>query len=132
MNEIRVLICDDNELVRRFVRALLEEAGGIQVVGEASGGGAALVEAERLQPDVILLDLAMPDRSGLDVLPDLRRVAPAARIIVLSGLAAENAAASALALGAVAYLEKGGGAKEIAALVRRVVDAPADDATPAE
>lgn len=119
MNATRVLICDDNDAVRWFVRAVLETAA-MEVVGEAVDGDEAVAAAARLQPDVILLDLAMPERSGLDALPDLRRVAPDAQIVVLSGLAAETAGAQALELGASAYLEKGGGAGELVALIRAV------------
>ena len=61
----------------------------MRVVGEAADGNEAIVEAIRLQPDVILLDLAMPNRSGLEALPELRRVAPNAQIVVFSGFASE-------------------------------------------
>jgi len=79
----------------------------MRVVGEASDGNNAVVEATRLQPDVILLDLAMPIRSGLEALPELRQVAPDARIIVFSGFARAIVADEVMALGAAGYLEKG-------------------------
>jgi DNA-binding NarL/FixJ family response regulator len=80
---------------------------GLRVVGEAADGNDAIVEAIRLQPDVTLLDLAMPKRSGLEALSELRRQAPEARIIVLSGFASANVAEEVAALGATSYLEKG-------------------------
>ena len=77
------------------------------MVGEASNGNDAVAQATRLQPTVILLDLAMPVRSGLDALPELRQVAPDARVIVYSGFAGGIVADDVLALGAADYLEKG-------------------------
>ncbi len=89
------------------------------MVGEASNGNQAVVEATRLQPDVILLDLAMPIRSGLDALPELRQVAPAARVIVYSGFASGIVADEVLALGAAGYLEKGAHPDTIVATIEQ-------------
>lgn len=102
-----VLICDDNAAMRVLLTALVDAAPGLRVAGEAGDGDEAVLEATRLQPDVILLDLAMPNRSGLEALPDLRRVAPDARIVVLSGFASATVADEVLALGARSYLQKG-------------------------
>ena len=85
----------------------IELRPSLRVVGEAADGNEAIVEAERLQPDVILLDLAMPRRTGLEVLLELRRVAPEAKIIVFSGFSTASVAEDALELGAVRYLTKG-------------------------
>ena len=102
-----VLICDDNVAMRALLAVLVDTASGLRVAGEAGDGDEALLEATRLQPDVILLDLAMPNRSGLEALPELRLVAPAAQIIVLSGFAEATVAKDVLALGAHTYLQKG-------------------------
>ena len=102
-----VLICDDNESVRMLLTVILDSSPGLQVVGEAADGNEAIVAATRLQPDVIVLDLAMPNRSGLEAIPELRRVAPDAQIIVFSGFASTSVAEQVLALGAATYLEKG-------------------------
>ena len=90
---------------------------GLRVAGEAADGDEAIVEAIALQPDVILLDLAMPKRSGLEALPELRRVAPDARIVVLSGFESANVAEEVLALGAASYVEKGADADAIVAAI---------------
>ena len=82
-----ILICDDNDALRELLRAVVDTGLGMRVVGEAADGNEVIAEAARLQPDVILLDLAMPNLSGLDALPELRRVAPNAQIIVFSGFA---------------------------------------------
>ena len=102
-----VLICDDNDAMRGLLRAIVEAAPGMHVIGEAANGNEAIVEAARLHPDVILLDLAMPSLSGFDALPELRRVAPDAQIVVLSGFAGSSVAQQVIALGAASYLEKG-------------------------
>lgn len=102
-----MLICDDNEQIRGLLRRIVDGAFGLRVVGEASDGNEAIVQAIRLQPGVILLDLAMPNLNGLEALPELRRVAPAARILVFSGFETARVAERVLALGAVGYLEKG-------------------------
>ncbi len=104
-----ILICDDNTAMRVMPRAVVEFMPAMSVVGEAADGEAAISEASRLQPDVILLDLAMPNRTGLDALPELGRVAPTTKIIVFSGLSTASVAEDVIALGAVRCLSKGAG-----------------------
>src|SRR5712671_2192405 len=102
-----VLICDDLAMMRGMLRALVDVIPGMSVVGEAADGEAAITEASRLQPDLILLDLAMPVLSGLDALPRLRLVAAGAKIVVVAGFSTETVADEVLARGADRYLEKG-------------------------
>jgi DNA-binding NarL/FixJ family response regulator len=108
----RVLLCDDSPQIRELLRIVLELEGN-EVVGEAGNGREAVEEAERLQPDVVLLDLSMPVMDGLEALPEIRRVAPEARIIVLSGFDNDRLVSQALALGADQYVPKGGDPNEI-------------------
>ena len=108
----RVLLCDDSPQIRELVRIVLELEGN-EVVSEAENGREAVDEAERLQPDVILLDLSMPVMDGLEALPEIKRVAPEARIIVLSGFDNDRLVSQALALGADHYVPKGGDPDEI-------------------
>ncbi|MGH3029929.1 MAG: response regulator [Gaiellaceae bacterium] len=116
MTGSRVLLCDDCAPVRELVRLVLE-LEGIEVVGEAGDGGAAIEEAGRCQPDVVLLDLSMPAMDGLEALPEIRRVAPQAKVVVLSGFDNPVIVERALELGAVRYVEKGGRPEEIVAAV---------------
>ena len=102
-----MLICDDNDAMRSLLGAIVGTSLRMQVVGEAADGNDAVVQATLLQPSLILLDLAMPIRSGLEALPELRQVAPDARIIVFSGFAGSIVAEEVIALGATGYLEKG-------------------------
>ena len=108
----RVLLCDDSPQIRELVRIVLELDGN-EVVSEAENGREAVDEAERLQPDVVLLDLSMPVMDGLEALPEIKRVAPEARIIVLSGFDNDRLVSQALALGADHYVPKGGDPNEI-------------------
>ena len=123
---IGVLICDDNAALRRLLRAIVDAHPRLRVVGEAADGNEAIAEATSRRPDVILLDLAMPNRSGLERYPRARRVVPSAQIVVLSGFASANVAEEILELGAVAYLQKGVSPDEILAAIEH---APANVAT---
>ena len=129
-----VLICDDNDAMRILLGVVVETSPNLRVVGEAADGDEAVAGARRHQPDVILLDLAMPSRSGLEALPELRTVAPDAKIIVLSGFAAATVAEQVLALGAACYLEKGTHPDAIVAAIEHAVsearDAPTALAVP--
>src|SRR5688572_18942719 len=87
-----VLICVDNESLRTLLTLIVDSSPGLHVVGEAADGNQAIAEAIRVRPNVIMLDLAMPNRSGLAALPELRRVAPDAQIIVFSGFASGSVA----------------------------------------
>jgi len=118
---IGVLICDDNEPMRALLRVVVELRPSLRVVGEAADGHDAIREATRLQPDVILLDLAMPRRTGLDVLPELRRIAPEARVIVFSGFSTASVAEGAIDLGAVRFLTKGADPDAINDAIEEVV-----------
>jgi DNA-binding NarL/FixJ family response regulator len=81
---IRVLIADDHAVVRQGIRGVLEEVDGLQVVAEASDGNAALALAEQHRPDVVLLDVTMPGRTGLEVARALRDAGSGVRVLMLS------------------------------------------------
>jgi DNA-binding NarL/FixJ family response regulator len=122
---VGVLICDDLDAMRMLLSVVVELRPGLRVVGEARDGDEAVAEAKRLQPDVILLDLSMPKRTGFDALPELTQVAPDAQIIVLSGFAASSIAARVLELGAAGFIEKGADPEEIADAIEAVAARPA-------
>jgi DNA-binding NarL/FixJ family response regulator len=115
---IRVLVCDDVEAFRALMRYTLQEDPGIEVVGEAADGMAAIAAAERLQPDVVLLDLTMPVLDGIDAISTVLACAPDTRVVALSGWGADRMAERALAQGAVAYVEKTDDVQAIRAAVR--------------
>lgn len=104
---VRVFLCDDVAAFRALMRFMLEEDPNIEVVGEAADGIAGIEGVARTQPDVVLLDLAMPLCDGIEALPRMREVAPDARIVALSGFTADRMAETLLSQGAAAYVEKG-------------------------
>lgn len=103
----RVFIADDVEALRVLWRQLLSEDADIEVVGDAGDGAAAIAGVKATRPDVLVLDLSMPQVDGLEVIRTLRAQAPETRIVVASGFAAARLAPLALELGASAYFEKG-------------------------
>jgi DNA-binding NarL/FixJ family response regulator len=102
----RILIVDDNDDVRTLIREHVEAIGSYDVVGEAADGEEAVRMASGLQPDVVLLDLAMPRMDGLQALPLILDAVPGVRVIVLSGFDQGTMADKALAAGAARYVEK--------------------------
>jgi signal transduction histidine kinase len=102
-----VLLVDDVADLRFLLRVVLETDGAFEVVGEAGDGETAIDMCARTRPEVIVLDLSMPTMDGLEALPRLRELAPDATIAVLTGFEGKKIAASAAALGADAYFEKG-------------------------
>lgn len=103
----RVFIADDVKALRVLWRQLLSEDADIEVVGDAGDGAAAIAGVKATRPDVLVLDLSMPQVDGLEVIRTLRAQAPETRIVVASGFAAARLAPLALELGASAYFEKG-------------------------
>ena len=83
-SSLRVIIADDHIVVRQGIRAVLEEVDGLEVVGEAGDGAEALALVEELSPDVVVLDVNMPGKSGLEVATELREEAHPARVLMLS------------------------------------------------
>ena len=104
---IRTLIVDDNADLRFLVRAALEARGGFEIVGEARTGVEAVDQARALQPDIVLLDLEMPEMGGLQALPHIAEAAPAAKVLVLSSFDRSDYEHAVRAGGAVGYVEKG-------------------------
>jgi len=119
---IRVLIVDDHELLRAGLRSRLECEPGIAVVGEADTAERAVLLAGRLQPDLVVLDLLLPRKSGDEVIPELAEVAPEARVLVVSSQAAPSSVRRALSAGAAGYLPKRSSDRELVAAIRLVAD----------
>jgi two-component system, NarL family, response regulator LiaR len=115
---VRVLIVDDHAVVREGLRTFLRILPDIEIVGEASGGAEALALAATAQPQVVLMDLVMPDMDGIEATRRLRELHPEARVIVLTSFADDNRLFPALRAGAVAYLLKDVGPQELADTIR--------------
>ncbi|GAB2778556.1 hypothetical protein GCM10027020_35170 [Nocardioides salsibiostraticola] len=115
----RVVIIDDTEDLRELLKLALGR-GGFDVVAEAGDGKAGIEVVRDARPDVILIDLAMPVMDGIEALPTLRRLCPAAKIVVLSGFGAQQMSARALAAGADGYVQKGAPLNTILQYVRDI------------
>lgn len=118
-----MLVDDDDDLLALMERALTK--GGIEVVGVASDAASALAVAAEKQPDLILLDLHMPEMGGLEALPLLREHAPRTKFVVVSAIAATHMTEAALDAGAVAFIVKGVSHQSIVQHLHRVARAGA-------
>jgi DNA-binding NarL/FixJ family response regulator len=106
MTPLRILIADDHDLIREGIRAAVDQQGDMEVVGEASSGHEAMVEFERLLPDVLLLDIEMPVQDGLAVLEAIRHGYPGACVVILTSYAGDARIFRALEAGARGYVLK--------------------------
>src|SRR5262245_50470968 len=103
---ISVLLVDDHALFRAGLRSRLEREGDIVPVGEAGSAAQAYVQARALQPDVVVLDFLMPRQSGVEAIPELARVSPGSKMIVVSSQTGPSTVREALTAGAVGYVPK--------------------------
>lgn len=117
---IRILTVDDHQLLREGIVAVLERQLDMSVVGQAGSGREAIESFRRLRPDVTLMDLRMPDMSGLEAISAIRTEFPSARIVVLTTYAGDVQAAAALKAGAAGYLLKNLVRKELVETIRTV------------
>lgn len=120
MSEIRVLLVDDHPIIRSGIRMLLERAPDIVVVGETDRGDSVLSLVERLKPDVVLLDMEIHGKSGVQVASDLQEAGAPVRILVLSAYDDDQYISSVLAKGAAGYLTKDQAPEAIIEAVRGV------------
>lgn len=121
MNPIRVLIADDHALVRAGIRALVEKIEGVVVVGEAGKGNEALELVKESEPNLMLLDITMPDGSGFEVLEEIQKNYPAIRVIVLTVHEAGEYAIRALRQGAAGFLPKSAASTELEQAIQTVI-----------
>lgn len=118
---IRVLICDDHALFRRGLSMVLESEEGIEVVGEAEDGSDAIAQASELTPDVVLMDVRMPNVSGIEATRSIAEAVPSAKILVLTVSDEEDDLYDAIKAGATGYLLKEISIEEVATAIRAVM-----------
>jgi two-component system response regulator NreC len=118
---VTVLLVDDHPIIRQGLRNLIAGAGDLQVIGEAADGIEALREIELRKPDIVLIDLMMPNLNGFEVLSQVRKLSPATRPIVFSMHGAEPYVVQALRAGAQGYVLKDAGPGEVVAAIRSVM-----------
>jgi len=117
---IRVMVVDDHPIVRQGLVSVLSDEDDLEVVGEASSGRQAIGLASRLRPDVVLLDLEMPDVDGVEAIPQLLATLPSLGVLVFTAYDTDERVLGAIRAGARGYLLKGASAEEIARGIRTV------------
>ena len=117
---IRVLVVDDHEVVRRGIRAFLDQIEDIEVVGEAGNGREAIGQADRLKPDVILMDLMMPEMDGIEAMRRISGGQTEARFLVITSYAGDDMVFPAIKAGALGFLLKDTRSEELVAAIREV------------
>ena len=122
---IRVLIADDHAVVREGLRTLIMAKPGMELVGEAADGVEAVLKARSLQPDVILMDMVMPTKNGLEAIMDIKRENPKARILVLTSFDDDENVFAAIKAGALGYLLKDSSPQQLLQAIRDVNDGQA-------
>jgi two-component system, NarL family, invasion response regulator UvrY len=117
---MKILICDDHKIVREGLRQILQQLEGVTLISEASDGNEALIILKSDIFDVVLLDISLPDKSGLEVLQSIKTKWPAINVLILSMLPQEQYAMRALKLGASGYLTKDTASEELLLAVNKV------------
>jgi NarL family two-component system response regulator LiaR len=117
---IRVLIADDHAILRKGIRALLSTEPDIEVVGETADGLETVAQAQALRPDVILMDLVMPEMDGIEATRLITSEQPGARILVLTSFAADDKVFPAIKAGALGYILKDSGPAELVQAIHQV------------
>ena len=119
-NPIRVFIAEDHAIVRKGIHLLLNLEPGIEVVGEASNGREAVSGIESTRPDVILMDLVMPEMDGIEAIQQVKARQPEARILVLTSFATDDKVFPAIKAGALGYLLKDSEPRDVVDAIRQV------------
>jgi two-component system response regulator DevR len=120
MKDLRILLVDDHEVVRLGLSTLLEDVPAVAVVGEAGTGSEALQACQRLAPDLVLLDIRLPDQSGLEVCRQINQRWPQIRVIILTSFVDDELVADAILAGAAGYVLKQVGNQELLRAIEAV------------
>jgi two-component system response regulator NreC len=120
MNKIRVLLADDHTILRDGIRALLDDQADIEVIGEAQDGQATVKMTAQLQPDVVVMDIAMPLLNGLEATRQIQRDFPQVKVLILTMHENEEYIRQVLAAGALGYVLKDAAARDLLSAIRAV------------
>lgn len=118
MKKLRILVADDHEVVRHGVRILIEEEPGWEICGEADDGRKAVALAEELAPDVVVLDIGMPELNGLDAARQIKRALPKTEVLIFTGEESEQLIYEIFATGARSYILKKDLGQHLVAAIR--------------
>jgi len=119
-SQIRVLVVDDHVIVRKGIKALLAEIDQIEVIGEAGNGQEAVTQAQTLQPDVILMDLVMPEMDGIEAISQIKNTHPQVRILALTSYSTDDKIFPAIKAGAIGYLLKDSDPQDLIRAIKQV------------
>lgn len=119
----RIVICDDQAAFRELLSAVLGLEEGLEVVAEAEDGHQVVEVVASVEPDLLLLDVAMPARDGIEALPEIRSVSPKTTVVMLTAFGSESVRRRATEAGASAFIEKGGDLDDLVAEIRRACPA---------
>lgn len=119
-DQIRVFVADDHAVVRKGIEALIATEEGMEVAGTAANGEEAVVRVANSNPDVILLDLQMPRKDGIEAIAEIKQADPRARILVLTSFSDDDKVFAAIKAGALGYILKDASPHELLAAIRNV------------
>lgn len=119
---ITLLIVDDHPVVRRGLKAMLQDAGGIRIIGEAASGLEAVELAQSLEPQVIIMDVLMPGLDGIEACREITEKLPSTQVLMLTASTERDAVIEAVAAGATGYLQKYSGGEELEQAVRSLAE----------
>ena len=120
--QVRVMVVDDHEIMRDGLREILERSGNFEVVGQAGDGVSAINIALKLKPDVIVMDVMMPLKNGIDACREITEMLPDTKVLILTASAEEDAVMEAVAAGATGFLQKYSGKEKLLDTVREVAE----------
>ncbi|MGA2582071.1 MAG: response regulator transcription factor [Tepidisphaeraceae bacterium] len=120
---IRILLADDHRLVREGIRLMIGQQPDMEVVGEADNGRSTVELAKKLSPEIVLIDISMPDLNGIDATHQITALSPAPRVIALSAHTDQRAVVDVLRAGASGYVVKNATAEELIQAIRMVAQA---------
>ena len=119
-NGIRVMLVDDHPITRRGLREVLEDSGGFDVVAQAADGVEAVTWAEETKPDVIVMDVLMPRKDGVEACRDILDLLPDTKVLMLTASTEDDAVIEAIAAGATGFVQKYSGGDELVDAIRQV------------
>ncbi len=118
---VTILLVDDHRMMREGLRLVLDQESEFKVAGEAANGRDAVVLAEQLKPDIVIMDIGMPDLNGIDATREIRRISPTSRIVALSTYSDKRYVLGMLEAGASGYVLKNAAAEELVHAIQQIV-----------
>ena len=122
MRRLRILIADDHEVMRTGVRALVEQESGWQVCGTATNGQEAVDAARKQKPDVVILDMTMPELDGLEALREIKRALPNTEVVIFSAHHSEEVIGQLFEAGAKSYIQKSDASRHLVTAIKSIAD----------